>query len=98
MALGGPDGLVVVGPRDMLRLAFWGRVGNAWQKGGHTFADVRAEVVCLDGTHDALAGFVGVYVQSVQVLADVVHGFEVRVDGAADVGLDAEVLGRLVRG
>lgn len=59
-----------------------------------TFADVRAEVVCLDGAHDALACFVSVDVQSVQVFADIVHGFEVWVDGAADMRLDAEVLSR----
>ena len=49
----------------------------------------------LDGAHDALPSFVGVDVQRVQVFADIVQGLEFGVDGAADVGLDAEVLGEL---
>jgi hypothetical protein len=51
-------------------------------------------VVGVDGAHDALACFIGVDVHGVEVLADVVEGFEFRVDGGADVCLHAKVLVR----
>ena len=51
-------------------------------------------MVGVDGADDALAGFVGVDVHGVEVLADVVEGFQFWVDGGADVGLDAEILVR----
>lgn len=58
---------------------------------GPTFADVGAVMVSRDTADDAVACVFGVDVQGVQVLADVVEGFQFGLDGGADVGLDAEV-------
>lgn len=37
------------------------------------------------------ASFVRIYVHCVEILADIMEGFQLWVNGAADVGLDAQV-------